>query len=108
MFAAAAQPAPASTPAEPARDSREAFIPGDPLGARFGGGSIADTASQGDRLAALARSSSDPVAPASEGHESQGGLTISILLLLAGLSLLALYLYRRRGRFNFGGQDANR
>jgi len=103
----ATQPAPAA-PAAPVRDSREAFIPGDPLGARFSGDSIAGTAQQGDRLAALARTVSEPVAPEAEEHASEGAVTFSILLIVAGLSLLALYLYRRRGRFNFGGQDGNR
>lgn len=108
MFIAEAQPAPKPAPVAPARDSREAFVPGDPLGARFGGDSIAGTVQQGDRLAALARTTSVADAMELAEPESRVGMTVGILLLTAGLSLLALYLYRRRGRFNFAGHDGNR
>ena len=108
MRIAEVQPAPVPAPAETARDSREAFIPGDPLGARFGGDSIASTVEQGDRLATLSRTSSGSLAPAADEQESHGGMTISVLLIVAGLVLLGIQLYRRRGRFNFAGQGNNR
>lgn len=110
MFLAEAQPAQETVRAAPAaeRDSRESFIPGDPLGGRFGvDGSIADSASQDERLAAIARSA-ERVPPPAEEHESQAGVTIGILLTVAGLALVALQIYRRRGRFNFAGQGNNR
>lgn len=108
MFIAETQPAPNPATDAPVRDSREAFIPGDPLGTRFSGDSIAGTAQLGDRLAALARTGSETAAPEAPERGSDAAVTVSILMIVAGLSLLGLYLYRRRGRFNFAGQDGNR
>ena len=114
---AEAQPAPAPAPpakpdeapprVPPVRDSREEFVPGDPLGTRFGGDSISGSLPFGDRSAVVARISASRNAGLKEGpsEEYSVAVAVSLALIIAGLALLAFRLYRRRGRSNFAGQE---
>ena len=110
---AEAQPAPAAKPNEapprvpPARDSREEFVPGDPLGTRFAGDSIAGSLPPGDRFSAIARTTSGPNSSLKEdpSGDSHIAVALSMVLIIAGLALLAFRLYQRSGRANFAGHE---
>lgn len=108
-LAQAQPPAPEPAPPKPAqRDSREDFIPGDPLGSRFGGGSITDAAAQTERITVLARSGVEPGLTLDERNRSKRIELIAVLCVIAALAAGAIWFYWTRGHVNFAGHGHNR
>lgn len=106
MRLAETQPAPAPTPAP--RDSRQDFMPGDPLGARFGGGSISAANAQTERITVLASGGAEPGMSLDERNRAKRVELLLVLAVVAALAAAAIWLYWRRGHVNFAGHGLNR
>lgn len=104
------QPPPAGADAPPARDLREELMPADPLGLRPGEGSLSQIATSRDnaRLAAIASSGAEPGLSLEALERARRQEAVTVILLLVGLALAVIWLYRRRGRANFAGHGNNR
>lgn len=107
MPLAQAQPA-AAEPTPAARDRREEFIPGDPLGTRLGGESIAGTAAHNERIILQTRADPDASRSADERNRAHRAELSAVVLVLTLLAVLVLWLYWRRGHVNFAGHGHNR
>lgn len=103
-----AEPQPA--PAPPQRDLREELMPVDPLGLRPADSSVARIATSNDnaRLAAIASSEADPGLSLDARERARREEVLTVILVLVGLALAAIWLYRRRGRVNFAGHGNDR
>ena len=99
-------PAPAATPAP--RDSRQDFMPGDPLGSRFGGDSISGSTAQTERITVLARSGVEPGPLVDERNQSRRVELLVVLAVVAAAAVAVLWFYWHRGHANFAGQGHNR
>ena len=107
------QPPPGVQAPEPVprqRDLREELMPADPLGLRPDEGSFARIATEPEnaRLSAIASSQADPGLSLDAREQARRWETVTVILVLAGLLLATIWLYRRRGRANFAGHGNDR
>lgn len=105
---AQAETTPAPTPAPAARDSRQDFMPDDPLGLRPGANSISGSSAQTERITVLARSGVEPGLAIDERNRSRRIELLTVLLVIAAIAIAAFWFYCRRGHINFAGQGFNR
>ena len=95
-------------PSQPVRDSRQDFMPGDPLGTRLGGDSISATVAPAERIAVIAQKGVEPGLTVDERALSRRLELITVLLVIAAIAVAAMWFYWTRGHFNFAGHGNNR
>ena len=98
----------APAPSQPARDSRQDFMPVDPLNTRLGGDSISSTVVPAERITVLARNGVEPGPSVDERGLSRRLELVTVLLVIAAIAVAAIWFYWSRGHFNFAGHGNNR
>ncbi len=107
-MAVLAQAESAPPAAQPTRDSRQDFMPVDPLSTRLGGDSISSTAVSNERITVLARNGVEPGLSVDERGRARRLELVTVLLVIAAVAVAAIWFYWSRGHFNFAGQGHNR